>query len=241
MSFHRIGVAALVIACASGAQIMRAQACDERVAGSCQGAPILSPGTLVEAGETPSAEPAERVTRKSFRKKRSMRYRAHRHRRRHFVTPKPKPARAAEAAEADTGESTRGIETGIKDLRRAVSRNRSRENVGVSDRTLAETWANVPLKLESPLPPPAPLPKLATPSRDRQVQADANLLAPPPVRANFVATIPIKPAAAAEPASEQALRMPPAAPPGSDMTALRAIALTFAGLLAVGTAVRMVM
>jgi hypothetical protein len=234
MSFHRIGVAALVLACASGAQIMQARACDERIAGSCPGAPITNPGIMVEAGEAPpSAEPAERTTtRKSSRRRHSARHRISRHRRRAVETAKVK----AEAAKADAAAATRGID----DLKRASLRDRARENTGMSDKAVAETWAKVPITLPSPLPRPAPMPRLATPEAERTAQAaDAAVPAPVPVRANFVTTTSIRPPAEARPA-QAALNAAPSSPPQADMTALRALALACAGLLALGTAVRMV-
>jgi hypothetical protein len=236
MSFHRIGVAALVLACASGAQIMQARACDERIAGSCPGAPITNPGVAVEAGEAPPAtEQAERAARKSVRRRHSARHRVRHHRRRAAATARAKPE-TAKAASA--GESTRGI-----DLKRPAPRDPTPENVGTSDEAVAETWAKVPITLKSPLPRPKPMPQLAAPDSVRPTAQADTAPAPVPVRANFVTTTSIRPPAAAqakEQVTEVASRDASPEPAQPSMTALRAIALACAGLLALGTAVRMV-
>jgi hypothetical protein len=249
MSFHRIGVAAsLVVICVGGTFVTQAHACDSRIAGSCPGAPIISPSSAVAvAAETPAADSAEKATRKSVRKRHSSRSRRHHHRRRHVVTPRQRPTKQTHTA--DTGESTRGVDFKTRDLK-GLSRGIRSENFGIADPAPSESWANVPVKLASPLPTPLPLPRLASPPVQAPSQANADspasvdagqpasaASASSAARSKLVATKCFKPPAETAGADEQAVRTPA---PASKLTALRAMILAFAGLLAVGTAVRMV-
>jgi hypothetical protein len=247
MSFHRIGAMALVIICASGAAVMRAQACDSRIAGSCPGAPITNPSPAVEAANETAgaaAEPAaeQRTTRRSVRKRHSYRHRRHHHRRRQVAMPRPKPAATISAAE-DTGAATRGIDAPRKGLN-AVSRQAVTENFGIANSVPAESWAQV--KLPSPLPPPAPMPQIASATNEPVAATSAEppaakAEAPAPARNKLVTTTSFKPIAGGAPPATEQVSNAPAGGGAPSMTTLRAMILAFAGLLAVGTAVRMVM
>jgi hypothetical protein len=157
------------------------------------------------------------------------------------VTPRQRPTKQTHTA--DTGESTRGVDFKTRDLK-GLSRGIRSENFGIADPAPSESWANVPVKLASPLPTPLPLPRLASPPVQAPTQANADSPASvdagqpaSAARSKLVATKSFKPPAETAGSDEQAVRTPA---PASKLTALRAMILAFAGLLAVGTAVRMV-
>jgi hypothetical protein len=190
----------------------------------------------MEAG-TDAAEPAQRVTRRSFGKKRSARYRKNRHHRRHYAAAKPK---RAPAAEIDPAESLR---TGakLKTLKQTLAQ--TPENVGIG----IDAWRGIDAnptapRLASPLPPPSPMPALKSTSDlgpTRGVKADMITVQPALVKTtSFVPSQPVGQTMPAQSALEQPVLQMPAAQ--TDLTVMRAMLLTFAGLLAVGTAVRMV-
>ena len=236
MKFHRFGAAALVFAIATGAQVLRAQACDERIAGSCKPAPITNPSTLVNAG---GAEPVSAASsaRRHY-KKRSHRYRYRRHhyraRYRHAVKPRSRPA---EIMASDSEDSRRVNEARTRSIAGAFRNSRAAaDTVGLQASVPQETWANVPTPA-APAAPPQPL--------TRGIRAgafDASLLAAPAtaVQTAFVASRVDQGENTAE-ARPHTLPIMAATPTGpeSNFTIMRALFLALAGMLAIGTAVRL--
>jgi hypothetical protein len=263
---ERFGAAALVFLFASLTFIAQARACDPRVAGACPDAPITHPGNLVESGGD-SAEPA-RATRASATRKR-WRYRKRSARRSRIVVPRrAAPIRAAETeAKKTAAAAAPAPDVALKRI--PPFDGGASENTGSFVATSAVAIAAA-VNTRSVAPPARPVVAPVPPSTTgtRPAPLDASLLAPPaaPVRTSFVSGKgPKLPVAEVQPTAEPApapvvqrasyigpasAQAAPAAPPApvasapspiADMTVLRAVFLTMIGMLAVGTAVRMVM
>lgn len=109
----------------------------------------------------------------------------------------------------------------------------------MTENALAEAWAKVPINLEAP---PAPKRRAAPEPTARAPQTAGSAASPPAATPTVVrtSTVPAPSMKPSDVSAAQIVQAPPS-PDQSAMTTLRAIALTFAGLLAVGTAVRMVL
>jgi hypothetical protein len=261
---YRVGAAALVVAIATLNFGARAHACDPRISGACPGAPITHPGTLVEGGGDQSTEPA-RATRRSARAKRwRHRSRGARRSRTAAASRRATPAKAATEAAGSKSEiaaTKPASPTTWPDvaLRRiAPPDGGPSENTGSFVAVRADALAAATKTRSVPAPVrPVAAPAVLLPNVIPGARFDASLLAPPtaPVRAGFVSAkatgdgqavnqeqpaTKVQTVSYAAPASGQTVQSASDPPAVSSMTTLRAMFLAMVGLLAVGTAVRMV-
>ena len=235
MSSHRIAAAAVAFALASLVPLARAEACDERILGSCQPAPISNESAAVPVEADAYAGTQDQASRPAV-KKRSARYsRKRSYRRRHAAASKP--ARSGEIAELDrkaSAPSAFGVD-GAERQSEEKRRDRRAENSG-------NPIANDGEETTPDRGSAAPVPSPAAPQPNLLVGtgADNSLIAAPVTAPPIEAQASFVPAKAAEAAPEQSARSQAVPDDKAEMTTLRAMFLTFGGLLALATAVRMV-